>query len=65
MSLFRCAWCGKFYSSELPDGSACREHIPEHNVRLAKDIAQFNAKLKPAQPAADRAGRAGKGMRDG
>ena len=35
---FRCDWCGRFYSSELPDGSACPDHIIEHNERLRREI---------------------------
>ena len=34
MSVYRCDWCGRFYSSPLPEGSACPNHIPEHNARL-------------------------------
>jgi hypothetical protein len=45
--LFRCDWCGRFYASELPDGSACSDHIPEHNERLRRSIEAFNAKLAP------------------
>jgi hypothetical protein len=44
-NVYRCEWCGRFYSSPLPDQSACQNHIPEHNARLAKDIERFNARL--------------------
>jgi len=42
---YRCDWCGRFYSSPLPEGSACESHIQEHNERLRKSIERFNAKL--------------------
>ena len=45
MPAYRCDWCGRFYSSPLPEGSACPNHIPEHNARLTADIARFNARL--------------------
>lgn len=48
MPVYRCDWCGRFYSSPLPEGSACPSHIPEHNERLRRQIAAFNARL--AQP---------------
>jgi hypothetical protein len=44
--VYKCEWCGRFYSSPLPDRSACDAHIPEHNERLSKSIKRFNAKLK-------------------
>jgi hypothetical protein len=34
--------CGRFYSSPLPEGSSCVNHIPEWNEWLTKQIAQFN-----------------------
>jgi hypothetical protein len=51
MAVFRCDWCGRFYSSELPDGSACDDHILEHNARLQKSIEQHNAKLAASRAA--------------
>jgi len=47
MSLFRCDWCGRFYSSPLPEGSACDNHIIEHNERLQRSIERFNGRLSP------------------
>lgn len=49
MTTYRCEWCGRFYSSALPEPSACLDHIPEHNARLEADIARFNAKLAARQ----------------
>jgi hypothetical protein len=45
MPVYRCDWCGRFYSSPLPDGSACQNHIPEHNARLTASIARHNERL--------------------
>jgi hypothetical protein len=45
MSVYRCDWCGRFYSSPLPEGSACDNHIPEHNERLTAQIARHNEKV--------------------
>ena len=50
-NVYRCDWCGRFYSSPLPEGSACVNHIPEHNARLEKAIALFNARLVERQQA--------------
>ncbi len=49
-NVYRCDWCGRFYSSPLPEPSACRDHIPEHNARLTENIRQFNAKLAERHP---------------
>jgi hypothetical protein len=46
MPVHRCHWCGKFYSSEVPDSYGCPNHIVEHNAMLAANITKFNAKLK-------------------
>jgi dynactin complex subunit len=46
VSVYRCDWCGRFYSSPLPEDSACPDHIPEHNERLRKSIAKHNEKLR-------------------
>jgi hypothetical protein len=46
MAVYRCSWCGRFYSSSLPEGSACANHIPEWNEWLRKHIEKFNAKLR-------------------
>jgi hypothetical protein len=54
VSVFRCDWCGRFYSSPLPEGSACRDHVYEHNERLSKDIERFNSRLSPAAGEAPR-----------
>jgi hypothetical protein len=43
--VYRCEWCGRFYSSPLPEGSACDDHIPEHNERLRASIERFNRRL--------------------
>lgn len=45
MPVYRCEWCGRFYSSPLPEGSACLDHIPEHNERLAASIQRHNEKI--------------------
>ncbi len=45
MSVYRCDRCGRFYSSPLPEGSACQNHIPEHNARLTASIKKFNERL--------------------
>lgn len=45
MSVYRCEWCGRFYRSQLPEPSACPNHVPEHNAKLEADIQRFNAKL--------------------
>lgn len=49
MTVYRCDWCGRFYSSPLPEWSACDDHIPEHNARLTASIARHNARLRAAQ----------------
>lgn len=43
--IYHCDWCGRFYASALPEGSACQNHIPEHNKRLRDAIEKHNAKL--------------------
>lgn len=54
MNVYRCDWCGRFYSSPLPEGSACPNHIPEHNERLHESIRRFNERLQVAGPARQR-----------
>lgn len=49
MAIYRCDWCGRFYSSPLPEGSACPNHVPESNARNAASIARHNARIVPAQ----------------
>lgn len=49
-SLYRCDWCGRFYSSPLPEPSACQNHIPKHNELLRKQIERFNERLKGREP---------------
>jgi hypothetical protein len=44
--VYRCEWCGRFYSSPLPEDSACPDHIPEHNERLKRQIERHNARLE-------------------
>lgn len=44
-NVYRCDWCGRFYSSPLPEPSSCPNHIPEHNVRLRTSIEHFNSRL--------------------
>jgi hypothetical protein len=51
MPVYRCEWCGRFYSSPLPEGTACENHIMEANERLERDIARFNARLMKARTA--------------
>src|SRR5687768_4039702 len=46
MSRYRCSWCGRFYSSPLPEDSACDNHIPEHNAQLAASIARHNWRIQ-------------------
>lgn len=51
MTVYRCDWCGRFYSSPLPEATACPNHIPEHNVRFAVQIARFNERQAERQAA--------------
>ena len=44
-NVYRCRWCGRFYSSPLPEESACRDHIHEANERQRQEIERFNARL--------------------
>lgn len=46
MNVYRCEWCGRFYASAAPEGSACPNHIPEHNKRLSEQIARHNERLR-------------------
>lgn len=46
MPVYRCDWCGRFYSDPSPEGSACQDHITEHNERLRKGIERHNAKIE-------------------
>jgi hypothetical protein len=55
MPVYRCDWCGRFYSSPLPDGSACPNHIFEDNERRRKSIERHNAKVVVDREAFDRA----------
>lgn len=32
--VYRCEWCGRFYKSSLPDGSACPNHIFQYNAKI-------------------------------
>ncbi len=41
----RCVFCGRFFWSPLPDAYGCRDHIPEANERLRREIEQSNAKV--------------------
>lgn len=50
-NLYRCEWCGRFYSSPLPEPTGCDAHIQEANVGLHKGIAAHNARLLVASPA--------------
>jgi hypothetical protein len=45
-NVFRCDFCGRFYSSPLPDGSACPQHIYDHNQRQESAIKRFNERLR-------------------
>jgi hypothetical protein len=45
MATYRCDWCGRFYSSPLPEGSACPNHIAEWNDQLTDSIERHNRKL--------------------
>jgi len=49
LAIYRCDWCGRFYSSPLPEGSACPDHIPEHNARLTASIERHNPKIAAAR----------------
>jgi hypothetical protein len=63
LPVYRCDWCGRFYSSPLPDGSACQNHIIEHNERLTASIVLFNKRLAlnaPVYPTAIHFDKAGK-----
>lgn len=46
MTVYRCDWCGRFYSSPLPEGSACPNHIRESNDRLMREIEKHNEKIR-------------------
>lgn len=52
-TIYRCEWCGRFYASPLPEGSACPNHIPEHNERLRVSIEAFNSRLRERQNQAE------------
>lgn len=41
----RCEWCGKFFSSPLPDAFGCKNHIAEHNAKMQRSIDEHNRKL--------------------
>jgi hypothetical protein len=55
MTVYRCDWCGRFYSSPLPEDSACPDHIPEHNERHRRSIERFNERLRTRAVAKDSA----------
>jgi hypothetical protein len=46
MRTYRCDWCGRFYSSPLPDPSACDDHLYEHGELLKARIEKHNAKMR-------------------
>ena len=46
MAVYRCEWCGRFYSSPLPEPSGCEAHIREANERLARQIAAHNERIR-------------------
>lgn len=43
MSVYRCDWCGRFYSSPLPESTACPNHIREANEKFSKEMAKSRA----------------------
>lgn len=45
MTVYRCDWCGRFYSSPLLEGSSCANHIPEHIERHRRSIERHNQRL--------------------
>ena len=51
MPTYRCDWCGRFYSSPLPEPSSCRDHIPEWNAKLTRMIADFKSTIVTSSPA--------------
>lgn len=50
METYRCRYCGRFYRGYPPEGSACPNHIDEHNRDLRASIERHNARLKVAAP---------------
>ncbi len=44
-TIYRCQFCGRFYSSELPEATACPDHASEAAEKLRRDIARFNVRL--------------------
>lgn len=48
----RCDYCGRFYSSPLPDGNGCREHEHLGAVERSVSIRRHNAKIVNARPVA-------------
>ena len=53
MTVYRCDWCGRFYSSPLPEKSACDDHVLDHNARLMESIDRHNAKLVTTRASED------------
>jgi len=50
MAVYRCPWCGRFYASPLPEGTACADHAADYNEQHRRDIERFNAKLQKESP---------------
>lgn len=48
--IYNCEWCGRFYSSPLPEPSSCPNHIPEWNKKLSKMINEFNQRITFSHP---------------
>lgn len=46
----RCQFCGRWFTSELPDGYGCPNHIHEGSEALRRSIEQHNARLAPPSP---------------
>ena len=53
MPVYRCKWCGLFYTSTLPESHGCYRHQPEANAELQKSIEKHNAQLAAAPPPGD------------
>lgn len=50
----RCDYCGRFYSSPLPDGNGCREHAHLGRQEREERIKAYNRRLAEQRPARER-----------
>lgn len=57
MPVYRCDWCGKFYSSPLPDGTACPNHLDSYRVVAKWRREQHNKKIERERRAREEAAR--------